>query len=116
MWYYGGSYETFLRVRAEQRTNQEAGTAIDTVALRVQKIDGWDLNFFGRQSRNSSKERPGDCDSNDSSHFANVRRIPRDVSRDVSGRSPEAIHPTFRTRAQEDGKAGKNLDLLEHLV
>eukprot|EP00435_Cladocopium_sp_Y103_P019587 s1116_g4.t1 len=24
LWYYGGSYETFLRVRAEQRTNQEA--------------------------------------------------------------------------------------------
>ena len=40
----------------------------------------------------------------------------RDVTRDVSGRSPEAIHPTFRTRAQEDGKAGTNLDLLEHLV
>ena len=24
LWYYGGNYETFLRVRAEQRTNQEA--------------------------------------------------------------------------------------------
>mmetsp|Transcript_20329 Transcript_20329/g.58938 ORF Transcript_20329/g.58938 Transcript_20329/m.58938 type:complete len:622 (-) Transcript_20329:227-2092(-) len=24
LWYYGGSYDTFLRVRAEQRTNQEA--------------------------------------------------------------------------------------------
>ncbi len=92
--------------------------AVDTVALRVQKIDGLDsrLELFGRQSRNSSKERPGAYDSYDSSHFAKVRGMARDVTRDASGRSPEAIHPTFRTRAQEDGKAGTNLDLLEHLV
>lgn len=60
MWYYGGSYETFLRVRAEQRTNQEAGTAIDTVALRVQKIDGWDLNFcLAGNLATAAKKGPG---------------------------------------------------------
>jgi len=53
LWYYGGNYDTFLRVRAEQRTNQEAMKRLqDTKVGHLKQF----IARFGRGHKKMAKQ------------------------------------------------------------